>query len=222
MKFKKVLVAEDTESNKIGLVYKLKELGIDTVESSQSCDNTFLKIKKGIYEKQPYDLLISDLSFDVSESNPKITTGEALIVEVKKIQPAIKIIAFSVNNQQSVIKYLMNEVGIDSYVCKGLNGTKELLKAIEAIQDGEIYLCPVSNATLQNKNVFQLDDYEKQLLRLVARGLKQDEIAAYFQSKGIKPNSRRSVEDRLSKLRDNFNANTTSQLIYLAQSLDLI
>ena len=47
-------------------------------------------------------------------------------------------------------------------------------------------------------------------------------LYAYFQSKGISPNSRRSVEDRLSRLRDNFNASTTSQLIYLAQSLDLI
>ncbi|WP_420571937.1 response regulator [Kordia sp.] len=222
MKFKKVLVAEDTESNNIGLVYKLKELGIETVESSQSCDNAFLKIKKGIYEKEPFDALISDLSFDINTSNPKITTGESLITEVKKIQPTIKIIAFSVNNQQSIIKYLMSEIGIDSYVCKGLNGTKELLKAIEAVQNEQTYLCPVSNATLQNKNVFQLDDYEKQLLQLVARGLKQDAIADYFKSKNITPNSRRSVEDRLSKLRDNFNANTTSQLIYLAQSLDLI
>ncbi|AXG70029.1 transcriptional regulator RcsB [Kordia sp. SMS9] len=222
MKFKKVLVAEDTDSSNIGLVYKLKEIGIETVESSQSCDNAILKLKKGIHEKRYFDLLISDLSFVSNTPNPKITTGEALIEEVKRLQPTIKIIAFSVNNQQTVIKHLINEIDIDSYVCKGLNGTKELLKAIELIQEDEKYLCPISSATLHQKNVFQLDDYEKQLLQLVARGLKQDEIAVYFQSKGISPNSRRSVEDRLSRLRDNFNASTTSQLIYLAQSLDLI
>lgn len=213
---------EDTDSSNIGLVVKLKEMGIEMVDSSQSCDGAFLKIKKGIQEKQPFDVLISDLSFVINTPNPKITTGEALIAEVKKIQPNIKIIAFSVNNQQTVIKHLINEIGIEGYVCKGLNGTKELLKAIENIQNGNTYLCPVSNATLHKKNVFQLDEYEKQLLQLVAKGLKQDEIASYFQSKGITPNSRRSVEDRLSKLRDSFNANTTSQLIYLAQSLDLI
>jgi DNA-binding NarL/FixJ family response regulator len=222
MKFKKVLVAEDTDSSNIGLVFRLKELGIETVASSQSCDGAFLKLKKGLHDKQPFDLLISDLSFVTNAPNPKITSGEALISEVKKIQPTIKIIAFSVNNQQTVIKYLIDEIGIDGYVCKGLNGTKELLKAMEAVEKDQTYLCPVSNATLHKKNVFQLDDYEKQLLQLVARGLKQDEIATYFQSKGISPNSRRSVEDRLSRLRDNFNANTTSQLIYLAQSLDLI
>lgn len=222
MKFKKVLVAEDTDSSNIGLVFKLKEIGVKVVESSQSCDNALLKIRKGKLDKQPFDLLISDLSFVTNTPNPKITSGEALIAEAKKLQPSLKILAFSVNNQQTVIQHLINKIGVNAYVCKGLNGTKELLKAIEAIQNGEVYLCPVSNATLHKKNVFQLDDFEKQLLQLVARGLKQDEIAAYFQSEGITPNSRRSVEDRLSRLRDKFNANTTSQLIYLAQSLDLI
>ncbi|MFK7750886.1 MAG: response regulator [Kordia sp.] len=222
MKFKKVLVAEDTDSSNIGLVFKLKEIGIETVESSQSCDGAILKIKNGLHHKQPFDLLISDLSFVSNVPNPKITTGEVLIAEAKKLQQTIKVIAFSVNNQQTVINHLTNEIGIDGYVCKGLNGTKELLKAIEVVQEDKKYLCPISSATLHQKNVFQLDDYEKQLLQLVARGLKQDEIADYFKSKGISPNSRRSVEDRLSRLRDNFNANTTSQLIYLAQSLDLI
>lgn len=222
MIFKKVLVAEDTDSSNTGLIYKLKELGIALIESSQSCDGAILKIKKGIQEKKPFDLLISDLSFVSNNPTPKINTGEELIKATKQLQPDIKIIAFSVNNQQRIIKSLMEEICIDAYVCKGLNGLKELQNAMEQISIGKTYTCPVAASTLHQKNVFQLDDFEKQLLQLVANGYKQDAIANHFKSKNIFPNSRRAIEDRLSKLRDNFNATTTSQLIYLAQSLDLI
>lgn len=222
MVFKKILVAEDTDSNNVGLVAKLNNLEIEIVESSQSCDGALLKIKKGLHENKPFDLLISDLSFVASTPNPKINSGEELIASVKEIQPNIKIIVFSVNNQQSVIKHLFNKINIEGYVCKGLHGLKELHNAILTISEGQQYICPVAKATLEQKNVFQLDDFEKQLLQLVANGYKQDDISEYFKSRNITPNSRRSIEDRLSRLRDNFNATTTSQLIYLAQSLDLI
>lgn len=222
MVFKKILVVEDTDSINIGLMSKLNDLGFKTIASSQSCDGAIIKIKRAIQDEEPFDLLISDLSFIAANANPKINTGEELIAEVKRIQPTIKIIAFSVKNQQSVIKQLLEEIKVNGYVCKGLNGLKELHNAMLAISKGLIYICPIAKASLVQKNVFQLDDFEKQLLQLVANGYKQDDIAEHFKSKNISPNSRRSIEDRLSKLRDNFNATTTSQLIYLAQSLDLI
>ncbi|QHI37085.1 Transcriptional regulatory protein RcsB [Kordia antarctica] len=222
MVFKKILVVEDTDSINLGLMSKLNDLGFKTVISSQSCDGALIKIKRAIQDEEPFDLLISDLSFIAATTNPKINTGEELIAEVKRIQSTIKIIAFSVKNQQSVIKQLLEEIKVDGYVCKGLHGLKELHNAILAINKGQIYVCPIAKASLEQKHVFQLDDFEKQLLQLVANGYKQDDIAEYFKSKNISPNSRRSIEDRLSRLRDNFNATTTSQLIYLAQSLDLI
>lgn len=222
MIFNKVLVAEDTDCIKEGLLSKLKSIGIMTIDHSQSCDGAMLKIKKGLQDNKPFQLLICDLSFEADRPNPKIYKGETLISEVKRIQPSIKIIVFSVKNQQHIIKQLVEDIKVDGYVCKGLNGLKELHKAIEAIEQGNNYLCPIAATSIKQKNVFQLDDYEKKLLLLVAKGYKQDDISEYFKSKNITPNSRRSIEDRLSKLRDNFNATTTSQLIYLTQSLDLI
>ncbi len=222
MTFTKVLIAEDIDISNEGIASKLSALDIAQVEQSQSCDNALLKIKRALHDGEPFQLLISDLSFVSHTPEPKLTSGQELITEVKRIQPNIKTIAFSVWNKQQIIKELIEDIKADAYICKGLNGFKELTKAINALAKNETYICPIATASLQRKNVFELTEYEKQILQLTAKGFKQQDISDYFKSKNITPNSRRSIEDHLSKLRDNFNASTTPQLIYLAQSLELI
>lgn len=222
MTFSKVLVAEDADDSKKGVMHMLSEMGILRVDQSQFCDDALLKVKKAIYDKAPYELLISDLSFITDSRTHNITKGEELIAEVKNIQPNIKVIVFSAKDMQAVIKPLMEELEVDGYVCKGLNGLKELHKAVEWVAKGKVYTCPIATAVLSQKNVLELSEYEQRLLQLVAKGYKHREISAYFTSENIKPYSERSIEDRLSKLRDDFNASTTPQLIYMAQSLGLI
>ena len=64
MIFKKVFVAEDTDSNNFGIIAKLGTLNIKEVNQAQYCDDALLKIKKALFDKTPYQLLISDLSYD--------------------------------------------------------------------------------------------------------------------------------------------------------------
>ncbi len=222
MLFTKILVAEDTDSNKKGVVDTLIELSVPTVHQSQFCDDAFLKIKKASLDGTPYQLLISDYHFTPSHGRNNITSGKELISKVKEVQPDIKVIVFSVEDKQPIIKFLLDELKIDGYVCKGLYGLKELTKALYSVSKDQIYTCPVSSTILQQKNVLKLDAYDKQLLRLLADGLKQSEISDYFKSKNITPNSIRSIEGHISKLKDEFNATTPAQLIYIANSLGLI
>ena len=222
MIYSKIFVAEDLDSNNLGMVATLEKMGIATIEQSQFCDNALLKIKKAIIDFEPFEVLISDLCFNTAHGKKNISSGQELISEVKKIQPNIKVIVFSVEDKQSIIESLMEDQQIDAYVCKGLNGLKELKNAIEALSKNKKYSCPVATASLQQKNILELDIYEQKLLELLANGYKQSEISELFKKKLITPNSVRSIETSISKLKDSFNASTTPQLVYMASSLGLI
>lgn len=218
----KIIIAEDFDTSNKGIISKLKELGDVDIHTFQTCDQTHLKIQRALQDGEPFDLIISDLSFLNINTEHHLHSGQELLEAVKQLQPSIKTIAFSLLNKQHIIKELIEEVGIDAYVCKSMHGGKELLKAIEAINNNQTYLCPIAKSAFEQRHVFELNDYETQLLQLLANGYKQSDICDYLKSQSISPNSRRSIEDHLSKLRDHFNANTTAQLIYMAQSLDLI
>ena len=222
MNIQKIIIAEDFDTSNEGIISKLKSLGITNIHTFQTCDQTHLKIQRALQDGDPFDLLISDLSFLNTNAQQRLHSGQELLKTVKQLQPSIKTIAFSLLNKQHIIKELTEEIGVDAYVCKSMYGGKELLKAIETISKDQSYLCPIAKAALEQKHVFELNDYETQLLQLLANGYKQSDICDYFKAQNISPNSRRSIEDHLSKLRDHFNANTTAQLIYMAQSLDLI
>ncbi len=220
--FKKILIAEDRDNEKFGLVASVKEFTDANIDSSQFCDKTVLKLKEALYKKEPFDLLISDLSFDLDYKKHKITSGRELISEVKKIQPNIKIIVFSGETKSAIIKSFFETEKINAYVCKGLYGLPELKKAITTVHQDKTYTCPVATDALQQNNLVQLNAYEKKLLQLLAKGYKYDEVSDYFKNNNMSPNSKRSIEDKISKLKDSFNAKTPSQLLYLANKSGFI
>jgi len=221
MKFTKVFVSEDIDSNNLGIVTTIRQFGISEIGHSQFCDDTLWKIRNTALNGDPYQLLISDLSYE-DGGNSKISSGQELIAEVKKVVPNIKIIVFSQFDQQSIIKPLLEEQNIDGYVCKGINGLKELKKGIESVAEDKKYTCPVATASLRKQNIVQLTNFQQQLLMLLAEGNKQSQISEIFIEKNVEPNSVRSIETNISKLKDAFNAATTTQLVYLASNFGLI
>jgi len=63
--FKKVLIAEDEDFLNISLRVALGELGVElgSRDFVSYCDDALMRIKKAIREGDPYELLITDLSF---------------------------------------------------------------------------------------------------------------------------------------------------------------
>ncbi|WP_282087076.1 response regulator [Aquimarina algiphila] len=220
--FTKILIAEDRDNENLGIVSAVQEFTNAQIDTAQFCDKTILKIKAAINEGNPYELLISDLSFTLDYKKHTITTGKELIKEVKKIQPDIKVIVFTGEKKPAIIKSFFANQKIDGYVCKGLYGLSELIKAITAVDQNTIYACPVSKDALHQKNILKLEPYELQLLKLLVQGYKQEEISQYLIENDIAPYSKRSIEDRIRKLRDDFNAKTNIQLIYTVNQLGLI
>ncbi len=133
--FNKVLIAEDLDSISIAVIQALEMLSIVEIHHAKYCDDAYLKIKKALLDNVPYDLLISDLSFKTDHRENKLTSGEELIEAVKKVQPDIKTIVFSIEDKSFRIKSLFNNLGINAYVSKGRNSIPELQKTIQRIYD---------------------------------------------------------------------------------------
>ncbi|MBC8755478.1 response regulator transcription factor [Kordia sp. YSTF-M3] len=220
--FTKVLIAEDMDDINTGVLTALSELEIATIDQAQYCDDADLKAKKALKDNEPYELLITDLSFVKDHRKQKLASGEELLVKLKTAQPQLKVIVYSVEDKQQRVRKLFNQYNIDAYVCKGRKSLKELVKAIKTVSQGKKHLSPKVQNALSNKNDMEIDDYDIGLLKLLSKGMSQDEIAIDLKGRSISPNSLSSIEKRLSKLKIYFKANNAIHLIANAKDLGLI
>lgn len=221
--FSKILVADDIDLNNIATEKAVNELNISSAEYVKYCDDALLRLKKAEMENDPFQLLITDLSFKADHRDAKITSGEQLISEVKKTFPTIKIIAFSIDDRSHKIKKLLHDYGIEGYVVKHRNTSSELKKAIEIVWLGEEkYISPSVAHVLQDKSTSEIDDYDIQLLTQLSLGIPQENMEAKFKELNITPNSKSTIEKRIAKLKDCFQANNTIHLIAIAKDMGLV
>lgn len=220
--FKKVLVAEDMDSINKSLEAMLQALGIQTIHHVQYCDDALLKFKKSLLDKEPYDLLISDLNFKEDHRNQKINSGEQLIETLLEQQPELKIIVFSVEDRIQKIKTLINNYHINGYVCKGRYGLNQLKDAMEHVHNDIFYSSPEISQALATPGTFEVDDYDIELMKLLSDGLTQEEIGCLFKEKEISPSSLSSIEKRINKLKDSFKAKNATNLVAIVKDLGLI
>ena len=149
--FNKVLVSEDMQDINKGVYTTLCELGINEIHQVQYCDDAYLKIKKGELDGEPFQLLISDLSFKSDHREQKFPSGESLIKALKMEYPSLKIIVYSIEDRLQKVRALISDYNIDGYVCKSRKGLIHLTKAIESVQKDTLYLSPEVSQALSKK-----------------------------------------------------------------------
>ncbi len=220
--FKKVLVSEDLGSISNGIVSVLEVLHIDNYKQVQYCDDAYLNIKKANLDEQPFDLLITDLSFKADHRQQQYPSGEKLIKVLKQEYPALKIIAYSVEDRPQKIRAVMLDSKADAYVCKGRNGLRELDEAINAVLNGRNYLSPQISNVLRETSTAEIEDYDIEIMKLLSKGNSQEEISQNFKEKDISPSSLSAIEKKIVKLKNQFNAKNSLQLISIAKDLGLI
>ncbi|MBA5792766.1 response regulator transcription factor [Flavobacterium sp. xlx-214] len=221
--FKKVLIAEDIDTISLGVVSALKLYPEMEIVHSKYCEDALLKIKKALQDNQPFDLLISDLSFKTDQTNTVLNSGEDLINAVKKIQPQLAIVVYSIEDRMAKIKNMFDRNLINSYVSKGRNSAQELRKSIENIyENGEQYVPESLQHLLKKATVFEIDDQDIELLHLLASGHSQEEISTVFRNKKYSSASVSSLEKRINKLKIHFNSRNITHLINQTKDLGLI
>lgn len=220
--FKKVLISDDLGSINKGVLTVLKGLKINDVQQVQYCDDAHLKIKKAALDNSPYDLLITDLSFIKDHREQKYPSGESLIIALKQEYPELKIIVYSVEDRLQRVRSLINTYHTNGYVCKGRRGLLELEEAIHTVYNNNTYLSPLVQQALSPKTELEIDDYDIELVHLLANGLSQEEISISLKKKNITPSSLSSIEKHLNKLRIQFKANNAIHLVAIVKDLGLI
>lgn len=221
--FKKVLVAEDLDSISIAVIQVLEDLNIPIIHHVKYCDDGLLKIKKGLMDNEPYDLLITDLSFKSDHRKITLTSGEDLIEAINEVQPQLKKIVFSIEDKSYRIKSLFYELGINGYVSKGRNSMNELRKAIEkTYKNEEKILSSDLSFSFNDKTLIEIESYDISILKLLAQGYILENISSEFKSSDITPNGTSSIEKRINKLKIYFKANNNVHLIAIAKDFGLV
>lgn len=221
--FKKVLVAEDLDSISIAVIQVLEDLKIPVIHHVKYCDEGLLKVKKALNENEPYDLLISDLSFKVDHRKSNLSSGDELIEAINHVQPNLKKIVFSIEDKSYRIKTLFNDLGINAYVSKGRNSIQELRIAIEkTLNNEERILSSDLNFNFNDKSLIEIESYDISILNLLAQGYILENISNEFKDKAITPNGTSSIEKRINKLKIYFKANNNVHLIAIAKDFGLV
>ncbi|MCL6296278.1 helix-turn-helix transcriptional regulator [Jejuia spongiicola] len=220
--FTKVLVSEDMDDINKGVYASLCELGIVEIHQVQYCDDAYLKIKKANLDEDPYQLLITDLSFASDHREQRFPSGEDLVKTLKEQHSNLKVIVYSVEDRLQKVRLLMNTYGVDAYVCKSRRGLTELSEAINAVFKNENYLSPQVKQALSNKADLEINDYDIELIKQLSNGLSQEDISNYLNNNNITPSSLSSVEKRLNKLRIQFKASNAIHLVAIVKDLGLI
>lgn len=221
--FTKVVVAEDIDSINLTLGLVLQNAGVPEVQHCKYCEEALHKIRRGLADGAPYELLVTDLSFKADFKDTAVTSGEYLIREAKKLQPDLKVLVYSIEDKAYTITRLFEEDDINAYVVKGRNSLSELQKALDILYQGEErYLSPDYAHLLQDRTINEIDGYDLELLRQLALGVRQDALSDRLQTLGIKPYSKSAVEKRIKLLREYLKADTTVQLMAIAKDLGLV
>lgn len=221
--FKKVLIAEDMDFINSGIKFQLMDLGIEQIEYVQYCDEALLKLKSARLKNDPFDLLISDLSFDKDYLEQKITSGDDLIKVVKEEFPSLKIAVFSVEDKEYRVQTLFNKYNINAYVWKSREGLRELRKAIKKIYNSDsTYISPHVAGSMYKSKTIEISEYDIFLIECLSNGYLQEEISTILKEKNWSPTSVSTIEKRLKFLKEHFNANNPAHLVSIVKDLGLI
>lgn len=209
----RILIAEDHKSSNSWIRQFAKDLGIEFIQPAYYCDDALLALRKGIENKEPYELLITDLSFAEDHREQNLAGGPALIAAAKKLQPDLKILVFSGEQQPEVVTHLFQKLEIDGYVCKGRDDEEQLRGAIENLSKQKRYIPVAFRQAVRSKNNFDLNEFDLMILSLLAGGKQQKEMPQILKQQRMKPTSLSSIEKRLNQIRTEFGFSTNEQLI---------
>lgn len=220
--FQKVLVAEDYESASISVQKSLTDLNIADAGFVYYCDEALALLRKSLDQNKPFDLLITDLSFEEDFAKQNLKSGKELIIEARKLLPTLKILVFSGEKRPLVLKELFEDLEIDGFVSKGRMDVKNLKTAITTIFENKKYISSENLHQLRKTDNIELSLVEFSIIKLLSEGIFQKDMTEILKEKSIKPNSLSSVEKTLNNLKETFAARSTEHLVAICKDLGVL
>ena len=135
-----------------------------------------------------------------------------MIKAVRALDPEIKIIVNSVEDNPVKIKELLDVYKIDGYVCKGRSSLNELIQAVKQASTGAVFVSPQIDLS-EKRNVIELEELDLIVINDLAEGYSKREIRERLIKQGIKPNSESSLDNLVSKLFIQFDVKNSTHLV---------
>lgn len=220
--FRKILILEDIDSISISITAMLEKNFEAEIVNAKYCDEGYLLVKKAILDQNPFDLIITDLSFKADNRESTINSGEELIKRIREGFPPVKIIVYSIEDRPFLIRSLFNTNDINAYVAKGRDSINELTEAIHNVYAGGVYLSPEFAEVFKDQSVFEIDKFDVEILKLLSEGLTQEDISGIFKEKNYPSPSTSSIEKKINKLKFMFKANNSIHLVAITKDMRLI
>lgn len=212
----KVIIAEDQESSNLSIQKTMEDLCIKHSDYVYYCDDALNKIQAARQKGRPYDLLITDLSFEADGTFQKIGGGLELIHAVRAVQPEIMILVFTAEGRPSVVDNLFKNYEIDAYVRKARHDVKELKSAFAALSKGERYYPRALAQVTEQVNTYEFTELDINIIRLISEGIPQKEIPDYI------PKSLSTIEKKLKQIRDEFGFVKNEQLVLFCKEAGIL
>jgi DNA-binding NarL/FixJ family response regulator len=164
-----------------------------------------IQLLEHLKNSQP-DLVILDISM------PNLRGLEA-IREIKKLYPRVRIVVLTMHRKKEFIRQALTD-GADGFLLKEDPGG-QLIRAMEAVRKGEKFLSPLISAdlislALTEEQADQLTIREREVLKLLAEGKKNQEIADIL---FISPNT---VRRHRYNIMEKLNLKNTAELVKYA------
>ncbi|MFW2477094.1 MAG: response regulator [Sediminibacterium sp.] len=218
----KVIIAEDQEFANLSVQKTLGDLKVNQYDYAFYCDEAFTKIQLAKQKGIPYDLLITDLSFEDDGTAQNLKDGIELIRAVRAIQPDILILILSGQHRPTDIHELFENNEIDAYVRKARHDVKELKAAMQALSKRQRYYPRSLAQQVKQSNTYEFTDFDITIIRLLNEGYQQKEIPDYLKQHNIKPSSLSSIEKRLNQIRDELGFLNNQQLMVFCNNAGLL
>ncbi len=220
--FKKVLIAEDHEVANLSVNKTVTELGVLDTKYVYYCDDALNLIQKALREGEPYDLLVTDLVFEVDTIPQQINHGKDLIKAAKEIQPDLKVIVFSSIDRINLIEDLFRNLQIDAYVRKARHDGQHFKDAVRAVANNKIYQSPDIRLAMRSKNSHEFTNMDIQIILSLSNGILQKNIPQILQEKNIRPSGLSSIEKRLNLMKEVLGFTKNEQLVLYCKEKGLI
>ncbi len=220
--FKKILIAEDHQMTSLSLQKTLQELSIEKADYLHYCDHAISWLKNANRDGEPYDLLITDLSFEADDVKQNLVHGTDLIREARLVQPDLKVIVFSGENRPKVIDELFEDLKINGYVRKARHDADHLKQAIHTVYADKRYQPSDVRQAIQQENSFEFTTVDIAIVSLLYQGELQKNIPFKLKQRALKPSSLSSVEKRLNVMKESLGFSKNEQLAVYCKEKGLI
>ena len=220
----KIIAVDDHNFLLEGIVNALDKHAEIEIIGRSKCDDAYKEIKKAQVANDAFDILFTDLSFENVTNSDEIEDGEALIKRLDRdgIRPKTGIITghSSINRVFNVIHNL-NPL---AYILKSNCSGDDLYFAVQKMLNDEHFYTHSIHEKLMRRRIveIQLDDVAIQILKELPRHSKIKNMVGVIQNTKGMELSLRTIENKLSNLRIDLDANNNIDLFTIAKELGIV